>query len=83
MLKFSANKFNAFRASLAMRKPQSTTDNFVNGTSAVYVDYMYEQWKADPSTVHASWRAYFDNVENDVEEPFQAPPTASEIPCGT
>ena len=34
---FNAKRtFNAFRPSLAMRK--SYSDNFVNGTSAVYVD---------------------------------------------
>ena len=34
----------AFRASLAMHKPEAV-DNFVNGTSAVYVDYVFEQWQ--------------------------------------
>jgi 2-oxoglutarate dehydrogenase E1 component len=41
----------------------STTDNFANGTSAVYVDMLYDQWKENPNSVHASWRSYFDNVE--------------------
>ena len=50
-------------------------DNFVNGTSAVYVDQMYDMWREDPQSVNASWRAYFSNVENDSAEPFQAPPT--------
>lgn len=63
-----------FRASVVLNKPQAV-DNFVNGTSAVYVDYVYEQWKANPASVHASWRAYFDGIENNSAEPFQAPPT--------
>lgn len=69
-----SNLATGFRASVVLNKP-STVDNFVNGTSAVYVDYVYEQWKANPTSVHASWRAYFDGIENNSAEPFQAPPT--------
>ena len=55
-------------------KPMSTTDNFANGTSAVYVDMLYDQWKEDPNSVHASWRSYFDNVEKGEQEPYAQPP---------
>ena len=34
-------------------------DNFLSGSNANYIDYMYSQWQKDPSTVHASWNAYF------------------------
>ena len=63
------NRFGAFRASQALNKPASL-DNFVNGTSAVYVDQLYDEWRADPSRVHPSWRAYFENEEAGVAEPF-------------
>ena len=53
----------------------SVADNFANGTSAVYVDQMYDMWRDDPNSVHASWRAYFSNVQNEAAEPFQAPPS--------
>ena len=33
-----------FRKSMSMQKPQSQSDNFANGTSAVYVDQMYDMW---------------------------------------
>jgi 2-oxoglutarate dehydrogenase complex dehydrogenase (E1) component-like enzyme len=33
----------------------STIDNFANGTSAVYVDQLYEEWKENPNNVNASW----------------------------
>jgi 2-oxoglutarate dehydrogenase E1 component len=65
--------FNAFRPTLAMRKP--ATDNFANGTSAVYVDQQYEDWRIDPNSVHSSWRAYFENIEGEAQEPYQAPPS--------
>mmetsp|Transcript_10024 Transcript_10024/g.16849 ORF Transcript_10024/g.16849 Transcript_10024/m.16849 type:complete len:123 (+) Transcript_10024:72-440(+) len=75
-------RVGAFRASTAMNKPPSSSassaqDNFVNGTSAVYVDQMFDAWRADPQSVHASWRSYFENVEAGVPQPFQAPPVAS------
>jgi 2-oxoglutarate dehydrogenase E1 component len=56
-----------------MRKP--ITDNFANGTSAVYVDQQYETWKSDPSSVHSSWRAYFENIDGEAQEPYQPPPS--------
>ena len=68
------NSRNFSKPSRTLSKPMQT-DNFVNGTSAVYVDQMYDMWREDPQSVNASWRAYFSNVENDSAEPFQAPPT--------
>lgn len=64
----------AFRASQHLNKPYQS-DNFVNGTSAVFVDNLYEQWQEDPTSVHSSWQAYFSNVDGGAAEPFQAPPT--------
>jgi 2-oxoglutarate dehydrogenase E1 component len=34
-------------------------DNFVNGTSSLYAEEMFDNWKKDPKSVHASWAAYF------------------------
>lgn len=54
------------------------TDSFLQGSNSNYVDEMYEAWRQDPSSVHASWNAYFKNIENDNIPPskaFQAPPT--------
>lgn len=65
----------AFSATPALNKPMASTDNFANGTSAVYVDQMYEMWKEDPNSVHASWRAYFSGVDSDAAEPYQPPPS--------
>lgn len=67
---------SAFAGSPTLNKPMtSQTDNFANGTSAVYVDQMYEMWKEDPNSVHSSWRAYFSGVDSNVEEPYQPPPS--------
>jgi len=35
---------------------------------------MYEEWRQDPQSVHASWRSYFANVESGSDAPYQAPP---------
>lgn len=45
-------------------------ESFLNGTSSIYAEQMYDQWKKDPSSVHASWRSYFENLENGAETPF-------------
>lgn len=39
---------------------------------------MYDQWRKDPSSVHSSWRVYFENVEKGVDVPFQLPPTVGQ-----
>lgn len=50
-------------------------DNFANGTNAAYAEQMYEQWRIDPQSVHASWNAYFTNLEGGAEQAYQAPPS--------
>ena len=70
----------AFRSTLALNKPVSSqADNFVNGTSAVYVDMLYDQWKENPESVHPSWQAYFNNVEHDVAIPYTPPPSLGRV----
>uniref|UniRef100_A0A915CDW9 2-oxoglutarate dehydrogenase, mitochondrial n=1 Tax=Parascaris univalens TaxID=6257 RepID=A0A915CDW9_PARUN len=50
---------------------------FMNGTSSVYIEQMYDQWRIDPSSVHPSWAAYFQNVEKGLApgQAYQPPPT--------
>ena len=42
----------------------STTESFVTGTSANYEEQMFESWKRDPTSVHASWAAYFNAIDH-------------------
>ena len=58
----------------------SVADNFAAGANAVFMDQMYEMYKEDPNSVHSSWRAYFDGLENDVAEPYQPPPSLGKAP---
>ena len=44
---------------------------------------MYDQWKSDPESVHASWKAYFKNIEDDVAEPYIPPPTVGKSASGS
>ena len=39
--------------------PALAHESYLSGSSANYVEEMYEQWAYDPSSVHASWDAYF------------------------
>ncbi len=41
-------------------------ETFLNGTSSLYAEQMYEQYLQDPSSVHESWQKYFQNVEGGV-----------------
>lgn len=53
------------------------SESFLNGTSAYYVEEMYEAWKSDPSSVHVSWAAFFKNMESGAipGEAWVSPPT--------
>jgi len=39
-------------------------ETFLNGTSSLYAEQMYEMYLEDPSSVQDSWRTYFENEEN-------------------
>jgi 2-oxoglutarate dehydrogenase E1 component len=47
----------------------SASSSFLNAGNSAYVDAMYHAWRADPSSVHTSWDAYFKTGN------FSAPPT--------
>ncbi|KAJ3347699.1 2-oxoglutarate dehydrogenase E1 component [Entophlyctis luteolus] len=66
-------------ASIASRAFASDAANssFLSGSSASYIEQMHDAWRADPLSVHASWRAYFANVEAGRFPAFVAPPAAS------
>eukprot|EP00948_MAST-09A_sp_MAST-9A-sp1_P000857 g857.t1 len=63
-----------------LRSPQKLLRSFsssvLGGTNGVYFDEMYRSWKADPSSVHVSWDAYFKSVESGVDpaQAFTPPP---------
>jgi len=38
-------------------------ESFLSGANSVYAEQMYDSWKADPTSVHASWASYFENIE--------------------
>jgi 2-oxoglutarate dehydrogenase N-terminus len=50
------------RRSLLSTKVQEA-ETFLNGTSSLYAEQLYEQYQQDPASVHESWKQYFDGVE--------------------
>jgi hypothetical protein len=46
-------------------RPQEI-ETFLNGTSSLYAEQMLEQYEEDPSSVHPSWKKYFDNLEEGI-----------------
>lgn len=59
-----------FLPSLLKRR---VADNFMTGTSGIYVESLYEAWKQDPHSVHASWNAYFTGLDLGIDQVFDAP----------
>jgi 2-oxoglutarate dehydrogenase E1 component len=43
---------------------------------------MYKHWKRDPSSVHASWQAYFSGLDKGLssQNAFQPPPDYTGVP---
>ncbi len=69
-----------FTASRLLNK-SSPQESFLNGSNSVYAEHMYDQWRKDPQSVHASWRIYFQNLEGGAETPFELPPTVGSDPA--
>lgn len=63
-----------YRATRLLNKPGNDV-SFATGSNSIYFDQMYERWRKDPASVHASFQAYFENVDKGVANPYQAPPT--------
>ena len=61
-LPVSANSANS------VRQQSTNQDSHLSGTAGTYLEEMYEAWARDPSSVHASWDAYFRGAQ------YQAPP---------
>ncbi|KAJ2355769.1 2-oxoglutarate dehydrogenase E1 component, partial [Coemansia sp. RSA 2610] len=52
------------------------SESFLSGNVTPYIEQMYEAYIRDPESVHASWRAYFKNVDSGMKpgKAFQAAP---------
>ena len=51
------------------QQQQQVAENFLNGSSAAYIEEIYQSWLADPKSVHKSWDIYFRTNS------IQSPPT--------
>ena len=51
-----------------------SSETFMNGNSVGYIENMYENWKADPNSVHVSWNAYFNNINKGISPAYVEPP---------
>ena len=40
----------------------AASESFLNGSNSAYVDEMFDSWSRDPTSVHASWDAYFRGI---------------------
>merc|ERR1719411_305359 len=58
---------------------EATKESYLSGSNAGYVDEMYEAWARDPTSVHASWDAYFRGI-NYTPPPSLGNTRANEIP---
>ncbi|XP_046646434.1 2-oxoglutarate dehydrogenase, mitochondrial-like [Daphnia pulicaria] len=56
---------------------QAAAEPFLNGSSSVYVEEMYNSWLQDPKSVHASWDSFFRNASAGAApgQAYQAPPS--------
>lgn len=60
---------------------RALSESFLDGSSAVYVDEMYQAWKANSSSVHKSWDAFFRNAEAGIAPggAYMSPPTLGTV----
>nr|CCC95576.1 unnamed protein product [Trypanosoma congolense IL3000] len=72
------------QSSAPPRRLLYANDNFLSGTSARYMEAIYESWKADKSSVSESWNEVFSSKDLDsferpiLSSPIRVMPTTSE-----
>jgi 2-oxoglutarate dehydrogenase E1 component len=70
-------------ASVAPNPPQ---ESWLSGNNAAYLEALYADWEQDPSTVHPSFRTYFENEAAGVAHSYVSPPglnaVKSTVPVG-
>ncbi|RNA13903.1 2-oxoglutarate dehydrogenase- mitochondrial [Brachionus plicatilis] len=54
---------------LSQQQDINRSTGFLNGSSAVYIEELYQSWLTNPDSVHKSWDVYFRNYS------VQVPPT--------
>ncbi|CDI82531.1 hypothetical protein EAH_00028730, partial [Eimeria acervulina] len=59
----SASPSAATAAGGAAGAGDAAADGFLSGTGASYAEQMLLAWRRDPTSVHSSWAAYFNNLE--------------------
>ncbi|XP_030386169.1 2-oxoglutarate dehydrogenase-like, mitochondrial isoform X2 [Scaptodrosophila lebanonensis] len=76
----SSRKLAKVTAAAAVRTYNSAAaEPFANGSTASYVEEMYNAWLRDPTSVHTSWDAYFRS-NNYVSPPNLAPVQPNTLP---
>ena len=66
---FNTNKFKHTSNILQSSAVATQNENFINGSSATYIEEVYEAWMQNPASVHKSWDIYFRTGS------YQSPPT--------
>lgn len=66
----SQNRIVSTTSKVDQEQKSQSAENFLNGSSATYIEEIYQAWQADPNSVHKSWDIYFRT--NSVSSP---PPT--------
>lgn len=61
---FSLGAAHHLRSSAAPSRSPVTMEPFLNGSSSIYIEKMYESWQQDRHSVHKSWDVFFTNVES-------------------
>jgi hypothetical protein len=54
------------RAAAAFSSKPHEMESFLSGTSSLYAEQIYDQYSENPDSVHASWKQYFDNLQEGV-----------------
>lgn len=61
-------------------------ESFLNGSTSMYAEQMWDLYQQDPNSVEASWKHYFDSVEggkafdaNDYNNPITAESTNKKL----
>ena len=52
-----------FKSTSAIETNRHEHETFLTGSSSLYAEQMYENFCADPTSVHETWRKYFEDMD--------------------
>lgn len=64
LLNSHLSKQRLFKSTAAIEDILHESETFLNGSTSLYAEQMYDNYCNDPNSVHETWRKYFEDIDS-------------------